>query len=187
MTSGARAGYSGEVQAKLQEIAETRSEVLGELEGLSTDQGAWREHDGAWSLQEVIEHLVLAERMGFDLIWLAAEAFRAGRPVWTGESENAGLSIEDIIGRTWKPKETAPPGATPEGKWSVHSWAVHLESCDLLLRRLAGHLDGLPLDQVIYPHFLSGPLDALQRLDFIRFHMQHHLPQIRRIKAAQGL
>lgn len=47
----------------------------------------------------------------------------------------------------------------------------------------AMHLEGLPLDRVIYPHFLSGPLNVLQRLDFIGFHMKYHMPQIARIKA----
>ena len=64
---------------------------------------------------------------------------------------------------------------------------AHLGSCDALLGQLPAQLEGLPLRRVIYPHFLSGPLDALQRLEFIRFHMQHHLPQIERIKAEQEL
>lgn len=184
MTTTVATPDAGRLRQKLGEIRDVRSRVLAEIRGLSTEQGAWREREGEWSLQEVIEHLVLAERGGFDLIWHAAEAFRAGTPVWTGVSENAGRSIEEIIERTWRPKETAPPSATPEGKWSLQSWAVHLEGCDFLLERLATHLDGLPLEQIIYPHFLSGPLDALQRLDFIRFHMEYHLPQVERIKAA---
>jgi hypothetical protein len=169
--------------SKLEEIRAARAELLLELRGLTTEQGAWRP-DGRWSLQHVVEHLVLAERGGFDLIWRAAEAFRAGTPVWVGESENAGVVIEDIVARTWKPRETAPPSAEPTGSGSLAQWMAHLESCDALLRHLPAHVEGLPLERVIYPHFLCGPLDALQRLDFIRFHMQHHLPQVERIKSA---
>lgn len=165
-------------------IALSRRAVLAELDGVSPSQGAWREAEGSWSLQEVVEHLVLAERGGFHLIWAAAEAYRAGTPVWTGDSQNAGRSIEEIIAATWQTKERAPPSAEPEGKWSLGAWASQLRSCDAPLEDLARHLEGLPLDRVIYPHFLSGPLDALQRLEFIRFHMDHHLPQIRRIRAA---
>ena len=31
---------------------------------------------------------------------------------------------------------------------------------------------------MIFPHFLSGPLDAGQRIDFLRFHMLRHRGQI---------
>ncbi|HSG49041.1 MAG TPA: hypothetical protein VLA43_14565 [Longimicrobiales bacterium] len=62
-----------------------------------------------------------------------------------------------------------------------------LRSCDGPLEDLNRHLEGLPLDRVIYPHFLSSPLDAFQLLDIIRFHMEYHLPQIRRIRSAAPL
>ena len=173
------------VHSRLAEIRIVRGRVLEECAGVSADHVAHRQ-DGAWSLQDVIEHLVLAERGGFDLIWKAAEALRQGSPVWEGESENDGFRIEDVVARTWRPKETAPPSAEPSGEWSLECWLAHLRSCDSLLDQLPAHLDGLPLDRVIYPHFLCGPLNALQRLDFIRFHMEHHLPQIRRLRAVDG-
>ena len=134
-----------------------------------------------------MEHLVLAERGGFHLIWSAADAYRAGTPVREGASENTGRSIEEIIAATWEPKEKAPPGAPPEGNWSLGAWASQFRSCDGPLEDPNRHLEGLPLDRVIYPHFLSGPLDALQPLDFIRFHMEYHLLQIRRIRSAARL
>lgn len=172
------------VQAKLDEIRLARRQILSEVEGVCAEEGAWRPEEGAWSLQEVLEHLVLAERGGFDLIWKAAEDYRAGHPVWSGPSQNRGRTIEEIVARTWRPREEAPPSARPGGAGSLASWSAHLTSCDALLATLPVHLDGLPLEDIIYPHFLCGPLDALQRLDFIRFHMQYHLPQIQRLKAA---
>jgi hypothetical protein len=174
------------IVSRLDRVRLARAELLGRLEGITAAEGA-RRREGEWSLQEVVEHLVLAERAGFDLIWRAAEAYRAGTPVWEGDSENEGLPIEEVIQRTWKARETAPPVATPTGEGSLGQWMAHLESCDALLGQLPAQLEGLPLRRVIYPHFLSGPLDALQRLEFIRFHMEHHLPQIERIKAEQEL
>lgn len=174
------------VGARLREIRAVRAELRSALDGVPDEAGAAHPEEG-WSLQEVVEHLVLAERGGFDLIWKAAEAHRAGRPIWTGPSGNRGLSIEAIVARTWQPRETAPSSARPTGTGSLSLWLAHLSSCDALLAHLPGHLEGLPLDEVIHPHFLSGPLDALQRLDFIRFHMVHHGPQIRRVMAKLGL
>jgi hypothetical protein len=78
----------------------------------------------------------------------------------------------------WRPKG---------GEWSLPYWTAQLRSCEPLLDGLAHHLQDLPLTEVIHPHFLSGPLDALQRLEFIRFHLEHHLPQVRRLREAQGI
>lgn len=170
----------------LDDVATARCRLLTDLTGVSADHGSRKPAPDAWSLQEVVEHLVLAERMGFDLVWTAAERLRAGDPVWAGESPNAGLAIEQVIDRTWQDKETAPPQATPTGQLSLGLWRAHLASCDDLLARLAEQLDGLPLEQVIYPHFLCGPLDAVQRLQFIRFHIDRHRQQIRAIREAVG-
>jgi hypothetical protein len=126
--------------------------------------------------------LVLAERVGFDLIYTATEKFRAGDPVWSGLSSNEGLSIEEVIENTWKPKEKAPESATPLGKWSLGVWASHLGNCDDLLANLATILADLPLERVIFPHFLCGPLNALQRLEFIRFHLDRHHQQVLELK-----
>jgi hypothetical protein len=175
------------VSVLLDEIKASRANVLREVVGLSLAQGSAKADLTAWSLQDILEHLVLAERGGFDLICTAAERFRDGDPVFSGQSENNGLSIEAIIERTWKTRETAPESATPTGDWSVGVWASHLRNCDDLLRDLPGVLDGLPLEQVIYPHFLCGPLNAIQRLEFIRFHIDRHMEQIRRVKQEMGV
>ncbi|MGB5782324.1 MAG: hypothetical protein WBM42_10675, partial [Eudoraea sp.] len=105
-----------------------------------------------------------------------------GEPVWEGKSENDGLSMEEIIKRTWKPKEKAPLSATPNGKWTLGVWSAHFRNCDDLLKELNSTLDGLPLNEVIYPHFLCGPLNVIQRLEFIRYHIDRHHLQIIEMK-----
>ncbi len=171
-----------EIDSLLHEISSSRSTVENLVKGLSTEQGRVRIEPNGWNIQEVIEHLVLAERGGYDLIHTAAERFKSGNPIWKGDSENVGLSIEEIIERTWKKKETAPASALPSGKWSLGVWISHFKNCDDLLSNLHMLLEDLPLDQVIYPHFLCGPLNAYQRLEFIRFHIDRHYSQIGEIK-----
>ena len=170
------------VDILLNEIKVSRKKVVDLLTNINNENGARRLAKDQWNIQEIIEHLVLAERGGFDLIYTAAENFRSGTPVWSGNSENTGQSIEKIINRTWKIKEKAPPSATPQGKWSLGVWISHFENCDDLLFRLTPILKNLPLEEVIYPHFLCGPLNALQRLEFIRFHIDRHFNQISSLK-----
>ena len=166
----------------LEAITISRKKLLDVIKDISSSEGSKRLTRDGWSAQEVVEHLVLAERGGFDLICTAAEKFREGNPVWTGISPNEGLPIEAIIANTWKPKEIAPASATPTGKWSLGVWAAHLRNCDALLEDLRFILKDLPLTQVIYPHFLCGPLNSIQRLEFIRFHIDRHYLQLIEIK-----
>jgi len=51
-----------------------------------------------------------------------------------------------------------------------------------VLAALAVELDGKHLDSIVFPHFLCGPLDARQRLEFLRFHMDRHLAQIQAVR-----
>ena len=141
---------------------------------------------GEWSVNELLEHLFLAEYSGVSKIWGAAEGWHRGRPVWTGEHTNRGQSIEQIIERTWKPKEKAPPIATPHIGGPLPFWMESLHSCQTLLERLIPVLDGADLEAIIFPHFLSGPLDARQRLEFLRFHLDRHQKQIERVKGSYG-
>ena len=173
---------SATVNALLEEIRASREKILKEVNTLSATDAARRVTPGTWSVQDVLEHLVLAERVGFDFIYTAAEKFRAGEPVWAGVSSNEGLTIEKIIENTWQEKEKAPDSATPTGKYSAGVWAAHLRNCDDLLENLLPILDGLPLNEVVYPHFLCGPLNVIQRLEFIRFHIDRHLLQVIAIK-----
>ncbi|MEZ4809459.1 MAG: DinB family protein [Allomuricauda sp.] len=175
------------VERLLNEIKLSRARILDLISDVTHEDGASRLAEDQWNIQEIMEHLVLAERGGFDLIYTAAENFRKGTPVWSGVSENNGLSIEEIIERTWKAKEKAPPSATPQGKWSLGVWSSHFKNCDDLLLNLIPILEDLPLHDVVYPHFLCGPLNAIQRLEFIRFHMDRHFVQISHLKKDLGL
>ena len=84
---------------------------------------------------------------------------------------------------TWNPKEVAPGIATPHIGGPLEVWISSLRSLRVGSRRPRQKLDGLDLEAIVFPHFLSGPLDGRQRLEFLRFHMERHLAQIRRVQS----
>jgi hypothetical protein len=63
------------------------------------------------------------------------------------------------------------------------AWVSSQRSLTHLLRDLATELEGHSLDAMVFPHFLSGPLDARQRLEFLRFHIERHSEQVRRVRS----
>lgn len=170
----------------ISQAGQSRKQILREVSELSSGQSTFKSHSERWSITEVLEHLFLAEYSGVSKIWLAADGVRRGTPMWQGDHVNRGLSIEEVVKRTWKEKEAAPPIASPHFGGPLAFWVTSFESCQTVLERLGQVLDGLNLEDVISPHFLSGPLDARQRLEFLRFHMDRHLIQIGDIKAQSG-
>ena len=115
-------------------------------------------------------------------MWKALEGWRTGKPVFAGEMVNEGLSIEEIVTRTWRPKEIAPETATPHFFGPLSFWISSVQSCQVLLKDLANALEEDELETVIYPHFIMGALNIRQRFEFLRFHLDRHRKQVAALK-----
>ena len=173
------------VSELISQVSDARARALDAVRLLSPEQAAVKPSEAEWSVNEVLEHLVLAEQSGVSKIWAATDGVRRGQPVWSGNHTNRGMDIDEIIARTWKEKETAPPIATPHIGGPKEYWIECLMGCQPILEKLGGTLGKMDLEAVIFPHFLSGPLDARQRLQFLRFHIDRHIKQIERIAQSE--
>ena len=166
-------------------VERARAKLVSSVLDLSDAHAAFKPAEGQWAIVEVLEHLYLAEFSGIAKIWAALEALKAGRG-WAEARPNRGKTIEDIVAATWKPKEVAPPIATPHIGGPIQFWLSATRSLQPVLDELGGHLRGANLEDVVFPHFLSGPLDAQQRLEFLRFHIERHTDQVGRIRSSEG-
>lgn len=166
-----------DVEDRIQRVEATRRLVLDHLDGVSELQSAFKPAPDRWSVQEITEHLVLAEEVGILFIW------RATVVPFDGEHTHRGLTIEEVVAKTWKEKELAPEPARPRFGGPLAYWVARLSGCTHLLERLSERLEGEELENIIYPHVLSGPLDAGQRIDFLAFHMERHLRQMKDVCA----
>jgi hypothetical protein len=169
-----------EVRALVASIEEARAGLLGRVSPLTDAQGAFRPGEG-WSISDILEHLYLAEFFGVGKIWSASSDLRAGRR-WTHDHPNRGKPIEQVIADTWKPRETAPPVATPHLGAPLQFSRSAFRSLGAVLADLGDRLEGQRLEDIVFPHFLSGPLDARQRLEFLRFHIERHTAQVFRVQ-----
>ena len=96
----ARGGGDQTVPWLIADVSAARRRVIGAVAGITAAQEAFRPRPEAWSIAQVVEHLVLATQGGIHLIWHAAEGVRRGRPVWRGEAVHWGAPIEAVIART---------------------------------------------------------------------------------------
>ena len=163
-------------------VERARDNVINAVKDLRPDQASFKPSPDTWSIVENVEHLYLAEVSGLTKIWAAANQVRDGSR-WTDPRPNEGLSIETVVERTWKEKEVAPPIATPHIGGPLTAWVSCLKSLRPVLADLASELETIDLEAIVYPHYLSGPLDGRQRLEFLRYHMERHLAQIERVQS----
>ena len=167
----------------MRDVAAARERYLAALGAPTIAQAGFRPAPDAWSLIELTEHMTLAEQVGLNGIWRALEGQRAGRPVWQGDPVHRGRPIEDVIAATWREREVVPAVAAPKWGGPLGYWVAALRGCQPVLEALARELGSTDLEQIIYPHPISGPLDARQRLEFLRFHLDRHAAQVARVRA----
>lgn len=165
----------------LNQVSLARKQLLFTASGLSPEQAQFKPSQERWSVTDNIEHLVWAEQGGIHGMWKTLEGIKMNKPVWNGEHVHRGLRIEDIVEKTWKTKEIAPEIARPRWGGSLQFWVFSLNQCQPLLEALGDALRGFDPETIIHPHPISGPLDVLQRLQFLRFHMDRHRNQIESI------
>lgn len=145
------------VNQLVESVENARDAVIDSVRHLGADQAAFKPSASDWSIVENIEHLYLAEISGLTKIWSAARQVRAGGN-WAGPRPNHAKSIEDVVAATWKQKEIAPGIATPHIGGPLEAWISSLRSLRTVLADLARELDGLDLEAIVFPHYLSGPL-----------------------------
>lgn len=167
----------------LEDVEDSRNRFIDECSGLSSKQSQFKPTNNVWSVTDNAEHLFWAEWGGINGMWKAIERKKTGIPVWTEPNPNKGLSIEEIVDKTWKPKEDVPMGAEPRLGGPVEYWLSSLKGCTTILKDLYDELKTHDhLEVIIHPHPISGPLNVIQRFEFLRFHIDRHAEQIKNLK-----
>jgi len=171
-----------ELERLKQDVITARSNYLDSVRNLTVNQGNVKPSADVWSAAEITEHLYHAEFGGIAGMWKALEGYKAGNPPWKEAHHNTGLTIEQVVDKTWQPKEKVPTGAGPHIGGPLIFWIYALESCQYHLDKLTQSLEGYDLNTIIYPHPISGPLDVRQRYEFLRFHIERHKNQVESLK-----
>jgi hypothetical protein len=166
----------------LQSVAGAREQFILSASGLTTEQSQFKSSSEVWSVVDNVEHMVWAEMGGINGMWKTLEGIKNNKPLWQGDAIHHGLPIEKIIEITWKEKEQVPEIAKPRWGGPVEYWIAALKNCQPLLELLCRQMDGFDPEKIIYPHIISGPLNVIQRLEFLRFHLNRHQLQMENIK-----
>lgn len=163
-------------------IETARTNFLVAVGHPTAQQAKFKPTPAEWSILEITEHMVWAEQIGICGMVNAIEGLKNGRPIWEDTSPNQGLSIEQIVAKTWQPKEKVPKVAEPKWGGALLFWKNSLQNCRHLLKDLEQQAKDVNIELAIYPHPISGPMNVIQRLEFLRFHLERHTKQVIRVK-----
>ncbi len=171
-----------ELDAIINAIENARQNFLESTDGLTIIQANFKLSEDQWSVSQITEHMVWAEKIGLNGMSKAIEGILTDKPIWEGVSKNHGLSIEEVVAQTWQEKEIAPSVAEPKWGGTLPFWQSALQSNRFILSDLRKQITEIGLLRAVYPHPLSGPLDVEQRLQFLRFHLERHRAQVERVR-----
>ena len=167
----------GKIEHLLNDISISRNHYVETVCNCSQQQGEWKPSAAAWNLVEITEHLFWAEHGGIFGMWKTLMAIREGTIAREVTSVHQNMAIEEIISRTWQPKEQVPSVAAPRMGGTLQFWVCSLKNLQPLLADFTANLREEDLRVQAHPHPISGAMDFQQRLEFIRFHLDRHRGQ----------
>ncbi len=166
--------------ASVFERAEARRKELLSMVSVLPDKTFYYAPAQKWSISQILVHLILAEELSLQYIRKKSLGIeQAGNTNILHDLKYQALRISQRLPLKYKaPRvlgESAPSTLPLEqivGKWD------HMRS---ELRKYLEAMESRHVKRKIYKHAVAGRLNILHAVDFFNEHLNHHLPQIRRL------
>jgi hypothetical protein len=169
---------SARLSKKLDAYDRERCALLDELESLDSDRLERKPLPGKWSLLEIAEHLVLAEREILQNLPDPAELVDRKRSL----KSRIGYSLVMAVLRFRIPVKVPSRGMVPRGETTIPELRRQWDESQSWLRSYVESLGPGELGRGVFRHPVSGPLTVPQTLRLGRAHLRTHLRQIRRLQ-----
>jgi hypothetical protein len=173
----------GRLNRWIQAFDDQRRALLDELAALPQESLAAKARPDKWSILEIVEHLVLAERFVLAGMPPAGELVERRRSL----KNRCIYPIVLFVLRFSIPVKVPARRMLPTGQVSL---AEVRNAWDENLRWLRGYVAGLAPGggrRAVFLHPVAGPITLTQALRMDRLHFAVHLRQIRRLQGqAQG-
>ncbi len=169
-----------DVEGVISKLRTTAGELAAELERLTDAQWEWRAADGRWTVQEIVEHLILVER-GLPLLLrrtMQAPATERGEvltdeQVWT-------RMVGPAIRRAQAPERVMPGGAWRDRAAAAAEFARLREETIRYAETTADPL------RERWLQLLPGQLDGVQTLLMLAGHLLRHTRQLQALRSLPG-
>jgi hypothetical protein len=162
-------------------LVETRDALVESATGLSASQWAFKPGSDDWSINQIVEHLVLIENAIQGVIGKMSEAPEA--PPGFEAAQMDDLIVAKVPKRSGKTK--SPPQLLPADRWNGPQALEQFVQCreqTLHLLSTSSFL-ALPLRGRVMPHPILGPWDGYHWIVATTAHCARHTAQIHELKA----
>ena len=168
-----------ELRDKFARYDRTRRALLEDLANLNEDQLKKKPGPSEWSILQIVQHMVLAEREVMQYLPEPEELIHRKR----GLRARIFYVVVLLILR-WNIRVPVPSKRmVPDGNTSLSELR---QQWDENLRWFRGYLDSLgpgDLKRAVFSHPVAGPLTGPQAGTLAQYHFEAHLRQIKKVKA----
>lgn len=172
---------------RLERVDRTRRALLERVAALDPELRTRRPRPDAWSVLEVVEHLILAEGDVLARVARAEEARAGGDPEpaprRTLRNRAAFLVVMAVL-RFRIPVRTPSRRMNPVGERSLEELRADWDRNHEALRAFAGALDRESARRAVFRHPIAGPMTPGQAFWMLEVHLHRHVGQVDRILGA---
>lgn len=167
---------------RLQALDDRRNALLDEMDALEPETLVAKPVPGKWSILEIVEHIVLAERVVYqDLPDPSQLKVREPRL-----KHRIRYFLVMLVLRTGIPVGVASPAMNPEGGRDLAELRRLWDENQAWLRACVESLGPRGIHRPILKHPIAGPINLRQTVLMTRVHLDRHIGQIRRLQKLLG-
>jgi hypothetical protein len=167
-----------QLQQSFQEFEAQRHEILSWIGSLSESQ-LHQHHPGKWSIAQIISHLIASERLSVNYLNKKIQAIDTLRnSTWLDA-----LKMNVLILSQRLPLKYKAPRVIVENTQVYENAHTLISRWDQVRKELETVLEKFQDGQLrrkVFRHPVAGRLNIRQMMRFLREHIIHHTPQIKR-------
>jgi hypothetical protein len=161
----------------LQAFDQRRCTLLDQVEALSAERLVARPIPGTWSILEIVEHLVLAEREVLQNLAEPSELVARRR----GLKAHLAYPMVMVVLKCGIPVKAPSPRMLPKGNTSLADLRRQWDESQRWFRSYVNALDREGFGRAVFAHPVAGPMNVGQTLHMGQLHVATHSRQIRRL------
>jgi hypothetical protein len=166
------------VEERLEAFDAARQALLDELGALEPAVLTARPRAGKWSILEIVEHLVLAERAVFKGMPHPSRLEARGR----GPGDHARYLLVTFVLKAGVPVRAPSRRMLPQGGRSLAELRRMWDENKAWLLSVLDALGPEGLGKAVFEHPVAGPLTVEQSARMVRVHFDGHVKQIRTLQ-----
>ena len=166
------------LENRLQAFDDTRRLLLDEMEALDPAMLTAKPIPGKWSMIEIIEHLVLAERAVFKGLPDPSRLVATRR----GLGNRVRYLLVLFILTSGIPVRTPSPAMVPRSGRGLAELRRVWDESQRWLRSCIAHLGPEAGQKAVFEHPIAGPVTVSQAVRMGQIHVDGHVSQIRRLR-----